>query len=477
MNNANKNTTRYTALGFISGFITVLALAFHFPIQIVNALDYQTVEGFDIHVSIWRILFEPFLGPLLFYLRADQPIDAYFWLLIWAVIISGLLFLYKFYNNKITFKKGIVNWLARIPLLISIWLGLFVMMIFMPLPSNIIVNNTDDLILMNTHAHTEHSHDGLISQNAQMKWHKRNGFDAFFITDHNNHAKTLEAVAKQSAGTLSADPLIITGQEFSGSNHLILLGLTEDFKTKGLPDSIVINKVQEQNGVVIVAHWFDGKGKHSIQHYIDIGADGFEIANQADGLTYDRNIFKSIVEKCEANNLLMLGVCDYHGYGSTAFAWNALQIPNWDQLDHAQKTASVMDILRKHQQEKVTVLLYHDRKVRPADKKFFSPFYLIPAYFRTLNFAQVLSWLIWSSLFLLLLPYLFPKGGYIPSIKLLGLISAGFILTHGIILKVKANRITGENDIYAEYSQLLLIAGGVLLVYSLVVFVIKFRVR
>ena len=47
--------------------IVVTATLFHFPITIVNAVTGAQVPEFGIHVSGWRILFEPFLGILLFF--------------------------------------------------------------------------------------------------------------------------------------------------------------------------------------------------------------------------------------------------------------------------------------------------------------------------------------------------------------------------------------------------------------------------
>ena len=53
--------------------IGVITLFFHYPIRIVDALNNEPVPGFGIDISAWRVIFEPLFGPLLFYLRADQP--------------------------------------------------------------------------------------------------------------------------------------------------------------------------------------------------------------------------------------------------------------------------------------------------------------------------------------------------------------------------------------------------------------------
>ncbi|NIA30388.1 MAG: PHP domain-containing protein, partial [Actinobacteria bacterium] len=357
---------------FVSIFIVlilVLSFFFHYSIHIENALTSQPTEGFSVKVHTLRIVFEPVLGPLLFYLRADQPLVEMLVLMLWVILAFFVVSFWKAFRNPRgrflhTFWVGLKNWLVRLPIIIITFVALILVIIFLPLPSNTIVNHQNDTILLNTHSHTYYSHDGLISQKNLMRWHRRNGFDAFFITDHNNHLKTLEFVRAQKAGKIPASPLVFCGEEYSGSNHITLLGLQRDFKTKDMADSTAIDSAHANGGVGIIAHWFADEHR-TIQYYISCGADGFEIANQAEGLSYSRCIFRAIVEKCRENGLLMVGACDYHGYGSAAFTWNALQIPGWQNLTEEQKRSSVMNILRQHQESKIKVLVYRDRYVFP----------------------------------------------------------------------------------------------------------------
>jgi len=90
---------------------------------------------------------------------------------------------------------------------------------------------------------------------------------------------------------------MMVGEEFSGSNHMTLLGLKRNFITRGLNDQQVIDSTHNDKGIVIVAHWFDGE-RESIPFFLDMGVDGFEIANQASELSYERRVFKAIKEAC-----------------------------------------------------------------------------------------------------------------------------------------------------------------------------------
>jgi len=478
---------RIKTYGGIIGFFAVIvlfALLFHHPIRIVDALSSEQVPGFDIKISAWRLIFEPFTGPLLFYLRADQPFLEFTVLLLWIIslllvipIISTLL--HNDSRNLSEIKNKFLAWLKNIPLIFAIWSGLLLLTIFAVLPSNTIVNTLDDIILINTHSHSEYSHDGIISQAGLQKWHKRNGFDAFFITDHNHHEETLEAVKAQEEGKLPDSPLILCGEEYSGSNHMTLLGLKRNFMTRGLTDSQVIDSTHDDNGIVIVAHWFDGERK-SIPWFIDLNVDGFEIANQAYGLKYDRQVYNSIVAACTSHGLIMNGASDYHGYGSACYVWNAFYIPGWRSLGNDQKRESILDILRRKDMSRMRVLLYDDRDVPDRNLVFLGALYTPVGYFRTLNCWQVLSWFIWL-FFLKRIGILLAhrkiiwrrNTGIIRVPVMIACFSSLFITVLGIILLSRSWQLVDYNEIYAAYGTIMIWTGAGLLTYEILLILIE----
>jgi hypothetical protein len=332
---------------------------------------------------------------------------------------------------------------------------------------------------VNFHSHSEYSHDGLISQADLMQWHKRNGFDAFFISDHNHHEKTLAAVQEQINGQLPPSPLILCGEEYSGSNHLLLLGLQRNFITRNMSDSLVIDSTHANSGVAIVAHWFKDKSR-TIQYYIDCGADGFEVANQAKGISYDRRIFQDIVNNCKSNDLLMIGASDYHGYGSASFVWNAIKISGWHQMSYKQKQDSILDILRDRDQSKIIVLLYRDRQVFARSKVILSPVFTFVAYFRSLNLYQVFSWIFWVILLYFISHIIRLRHAQrIHPLRLwgiIGLVCGLFATINGINLLEQAQPLIGYNNIYSKYGNLFLWYGAGFAVYSMLL-VIFFRKR
>jgi hypothetical protein len=377
-------------------------------------------------------------------------------------------------------KEFIIRQLVAIPLIIGLWFTVFVILIFIPLPNNTIVNNSTDKILVTTHSHTDYSHDGLISQEALWKWHKRNGFDAFFITDHNNHDKTFDFVQNQRNHQFPGEPLVMCGEEYSGSNHLSLLGLKEKFSTKGISDSAAIALAHSGNGAVIVNHWFDGEHQ-SLDYYKDLKVDGFEIENVATDKTYDRGVYQKIKNFCERNNLIMNGGLDFHGYGNVCSLWNAFEIPGWRMLDPVSKEAAILAIIKTRDQSKLQVLLYNDRPYYTTKYLFFSPLFTFFNYFRTLNFYQVISWIFWILLFAVAknrlaknskLKEQFTLNRLVPAV---GILSSLFLLSLGLYYFTGINDIENHTKMYREYSELLFYTGSVFLAYSVLTALLRSR--
>jgi len=464
-----RTRTKYFVFALFMLVIILLSTVFHFHVHFEDALAQSPALDYEVEISIWRIVFEPIFGPLLYLNRSFYAIEEVPLTLFWVLIFYIILSLEKVFKEKPTRKRDVFTKLADLPVVIGICFTVFVVIFFVPLPNNSIVNTSEDRVLVTTHAHTEFSHDGLISQKKMWEWQKRNGFDAFFITDHANHKKSLQFSREQKNGKFPVKPLVLVGQEFSGTNHMSLLGLNGAFETKGLSDKEVIDSVHRYGGAVIINHWFDGKGKRK-EVYAALGADGFEIENAGKDFYYDRDVFGRLRKFCEENRLIMIGGLDFHGYGRVCSLYNAFEIPDWDVLGSDDKEQAIINILKNGPQEKIKVLLYKDRPFYTNSKLLFRPFSTAVNYFRTLNLVQVLSWFFWLLLFQLLA---FRAAKFVilrnNGNLLLALTSAIFLMVLGAKYYFKGKSISDYNEIYAEYSLLLGPIGLGLLLYVVVV--------
>ena len=439
---------RYSLLFGI--FVFLLSL-FGVKPFIINTQILAEAENFSIHISPLRVLFEPILGHILFYLRSYDPIPEFFVIFGWVSIGMFFAFVKRIFYKQISLISALGRWAVLSVLLSGLWLMIFIYMISGPLPSNTIINHDSGRILFNTHTHSHWSHDGLISPKQQMSWHKRNGYDAFFLTEHNHNKNTLRFVNEQKKGLLPKVPHIIAGIEFSGSNHMLLLGLKSPFITFSLDDKPVIDSTHQDGGLVAVAHWFSDE-HNSIQYYIDKGVDGFEIDNRNN--VFSNNLRQQIIELCRENNLFMLGSADYHGYGSAAHVWNGIKIPNWESLSHQEKTDSIIAHLKETRFNANNVFRYIDRPVFKKWSIWASPFYSVITYFKGLIFIQVVSWFVWIVLFQLFKQksyYRFLMNDKIHSLSALCFISSMGILVLGLSYLQKAKPLVGFNEQYQEF--------------------------
>ena len=457
----------------IISIIAMIAFIFPYKVHIENALTLKPETNFNLQISLVRIIFEPILGLLLYFNRSFYALDEIIQLLYWVFAFFALNLLFKKLRlkEKNQFKSYFKKQLILLPVLIGCWFSFLVILIFIPHQNDQIINKSKNWVLIGTHSHTEYSHDGMISQENLWKWHKKNGFDAFFITEHNNHNQTLAFVNKQKNKKRLEKPVVFCGEEFSGSNHLSLLGLKSNFITKGLSDSAVISKARADGAAILVNHWFDGE-RNSLEFYRDLGVDGYEIENTATDKRYSRDIYRRIKAFCENNGLIMNGGLDYHGYASACTLWNAFNIPGWEKMDYLTKESSILDIIKNRDQSRLRVLLLNDRPYYKKENLYLSPIITLFNYFRTLNFFQISSWGIW----ILFLHYIHFKiksnlslsPNYTPSrlISGLGILSSIFLISLGLIYYFRIQDVEGFTEIYAEYSLILLIVGTVLLLFA-----------
>ena len=415
-----------------------------FPIRIINAVTLEAENAFTVHVSWIRAIIEPFVGFQLFLLRAREPLEEYIALWVWLFLLLGIVLLIKL---RMQFLK---YWFLSVPAVVGLAYFFIMWMVFWPLPSNTIVNNSQNTVLFNTHTHTHFSHDGLITPAEQMAWHDRNGFDALFLTEHNHNSKTLELVQLQQRGEIPHHPHIMSAIEFSGSNHMVLLGLTDSLITFGKKDALIIKETHRQGGLIGLAHWFDGRN-NSLDHYVNLGVDGFEIANQ-NQIAYPMETHEKIVKMCADNQLFIIGGADYHGYGPACNTWNAMEISNWEQLTHVQKTHGIMDGLINGNNR---VLFYSDRNLFVEENVWFRPPKSLLNYFRGLNGFQIFSWIGWCLLFGLLNI----KWNMVWFMRWIPILTGIAILIQGRVLLSKSVGVIQYNDILFEYGNLFTLHG------------------
>lgn len=167
------------------------------------------------------------------------------------------------------------------------------------------------------------------------------------------------------------------------------------------------------------------------------------------------------------NQLFIIGGADYHGYGPACNTWNAMEISNWEQLTHVQKTHGIMDGLINGNNR---VLYYSDRRIYGTGNVWLSPLKNIMDYFRSLNGFQVLSWVVWCLLFIVFKVKYSAKCFY-----LIPFVSGIAILVQARVLLEKSINVIQYNDILLEFGNLFTLHGMGLIGSGIVIYLILKR--
>jgi hypothetical protein len=248
------------------------------------------------------------------------------------------------------------------------------------------------------HTHTAFSHDvgGTLMRGfdvpANLEWHRRAGFDAVFVTDHN----TIEGVKGSREY-----PGLCPGVEVSAwKAHIVLLGDTlpvnRDPYSRSLPGLLELLSTSETTfGALTVASLPEYRRNHwnRLDTLITAGLDGFEIVNaspKANEITrQERN---RVVELARANNLFVVGVSDSHGWGATSMVWNLVEV-----APGAQDQEICRSILAQLRGGFPAVRVLERHRLRPDDHwpSWLTPVGVVWATWRSMGLPLATSWLAW----------------------------------------------------------------------------------
>lgn len=188
-------------------------------------------------------------------------------------------------------------------------------------------------VAFDVHSHTNVSHDvrGTFMRgfdtDASQRWHRRAGFDAFFVTDHN----TVDGL-RGAPGP----PVVCPGIEISAwKAHVVLLGASgpvDRTRYNGSLDELrtLLAESDSAYGALSVLSLPEYERNHwtRLASLAAAGADGFEIVNaspKADEFSRARR--DSVVALARRTDRFVVGTSDSHGWGATSMVWNLMPLP------------------------------------------------------------------------------------------------------------------------------------------------------
>jgi hypothetical protein len=194
-------------------------------------------------------------------------------------------------------------------------------------------------VVVDYHSHTNRSRDvrktamRRFDLRANLRWHARAGFDAAFVTDHNEPPEV-------DASTADANHLTYgcPGTEVSAWNaHIVLLGRTprisRDVYARTLDGLLTLLRTSDSTyGALSIASLPEYERSHwdRLEQLTAAGLDGFEIVNAAPKASeLSRARRDSVIALARRTHRLLVGVSDSHGWGATSMAWNLVPLPGW----------------------------------------------------------------------------------------------------------------------------------------------------
>jgi len=257
------------------------------------------------------------------------------------------------------------------------------------------------LMAVDLHSHSNASHDvqGTLmtgfDAEASRRWHRRAGYDAFFLTDHNT-------VAGLPAGSGNGLPFVCPGIEVSAWRaHIVLLGTRDSVDRSRYGGSLdgvlrLLRESESRYGAISIASLpeYDRNHFDHLDQLIAAGVDGFEIVNPSPkAAMFSKAHRDSVIALGKAHDLLLVGVSDSHGWGATNLSWNLVRVPGWkDARDPCQP------LLKQLTTGGSATVQIAERHHLEDDSKWpllLTPEGIVWETWRALTPLQTLSWLFW----------------------------------------------------------------------------------
>ena len=160
----------------------------------------------------------------------------------------------------------------------------------------------------------------------------------------------------------------------------------------------------------------------------------------------------------------MIGSSNWHGWGSASYIWTSVRIENWPNLNNKEKEEAIVEALRNRKTNLFKVILYDRIKPQNRLRYLFEPFVGAFYYFSSSDGFQLLSWIIWSIIFYLLLCLIRIK----PVVFNLIVIGVALLLfSKGVIFLNLWVRYLEYNETLFPLGNILLFSGALLLIIGI----------
>ncbi len=267
-----------------------------------------------------------------------------------------------------------------------------------------------DLVAVDFHSHTNHSHDGwsLFTAARNRAWHEAGGFHAAYVTDHYTWAGVDEALNANPARA-GDRTVLLSGMEVRLRNrHTNILGdrvryvFALDSTWHHLdPDAIA---AAHHRGAAPPTMLYTIPGP--LDQIVPLGPGapagvvGVELSDGAPrGLEQVRAQRREILALADDMDLAVVAGSNLHGWGRTVAAWSVMRLPGWRDMSPDELGRTIEGTLHRERRRAVTVV---DRRVPYHEGSALKLVATVPlllwSHFTTLTPRERVSWLAWCAI-------------------------------------------------------------------------------
>lgn len=262
-----------------------------------------------------------------------------------------------------------------------------------------------DVLILDVHSHTGHSHDGRDSFDAEAnrEWHAAAGFHAAYVSDHRTWRGFSDAErgnptrAGEWTTLLPALEIKFAGKYANAfgpawryrhaaeGNHLIADSLYRSLRDGGPTPTLMLT----------IPGGLDEIPSHSAD---SIGYVAIEVSDAAPrGLRQSRRDRSTILRMADSLDLALVAGSNNHGWGRTAAAWTLLRIPGWRHMSPGDLSAAIERKLHRDRRAATWVV---ERRMPWAGESPAALLATVPAItwqmFGGLGLGERVSWVFWA---------------------------------------------------------------------------------
>lgn len=244
-------------------------------------------------------------------------------------------------------------------------LAVYVVGAALPRPTPRVTATDPNVVRVNFHSHTRHSHDVGSGYTAEWSraWHARTGFDAGFVSDHRTWDGVREAAASNPSRA-GDGVLLMSGVEvWFRHQHAIGIGdstrynWTMDPERRRFEVDSILGYPPPSPLTLLFALPGDLDDIHGLAPGTPAGVVGIEIIDGSPlGLYQSRVDRRRILDLADSLDLALVSGGNGHGYGQAAAAWSLVHVPGWRDLDAEGLAAALEQRLQRDRREAVTVV-------------------------------------------------------------------------------------------------------------------------